>query len=311
MHDLLIIGGGPAGIAAAAYGLGKQLDVVLLCADFGGKAGARQQLAAQLEREHLVGEEAFQALRQTVAAQPHHVIEDYVIGVFKREQLFHVLTEHTTLHAEAVIVATGAWPTQLGIAHEHELVGHGLGYSIPTHAHLAAGREVAVVGSTARALRGVAELLHIATRVVLIAPFSGVLYSALGQRLCADRRVDILEGYTVTEVEASAGAMHAILVARGAHVQRLPVQAVFVDLGLVPNTQMVRQLVKLDEQGFIVIDGHHQSSLPGLFAAGDVTSGICEQIMIAIGAGASAAQSAYEYILAQRLGLASTSIGMR
>ena len=141
MHDLLIIGGGPAGLAAAAYGLGKQLDVVLLCADFGGKAGARQQFADQVEPEHLVGEESFQALQQTVAAQPNQIVEDYVIGVFKRAQLFHVLTEHTTLHAPAMIIATGARPTQLGIAHENELIGHGLSYSIATHAHLAAGRD--------------------------------------------------------------------------------------------------------------------------------------------------------------------------
>jgi thioredoxin reductase len=310
MHDLLIIGGGPAGLAAAAYGMGKQLDIKLLRADFGGKAGA-QQIADQVEPEHLIGAEAFQALRQTVAAQPHRIVEDYVIGVFKREQLFHVLTERTTLHAPAVIIATGARPTQLGIANEHELIGHGLSYSITTHAHLAAGRAVAVVGSTARALRGVAELLHSAARVVLIAPFPGALSSALGQRLRADPRVNLLEGYTVTEVESSAGAVHAIYVARNGHVQRLPVHAVFVDLGLVPNTQMVRQLVQIDAHGFIVIDDQHQASLPGLFAAGDVTNATCEQILIAIGAGAHAAQSAYGYILAERLGPESHAVGAR
>lgn len=311
MHDLLIIGGGPAGLAAAAYGLGKQLDVVLVCAGFGGKAGQRQQLVDQANREHLVGEEAFTALWDTVAAQPKRMVEDQVISVFKREQLFHVLTERTTLHAPTVIIATGARPTQLGIAHEHEFTGHGLGYSIATHAHLAAGREVAVIGSTARALRGVAELLHIATRVVLIAPFPGALNSALGQCLRANPRVDLLEGYTVTEVQASDGAVHAIQVARNRQVQRLPVQAVFVELGLVPNTHMVRQLVRLDEHGFIVIDDHNRTSLPGLFAAGDVTSYLCEQILIAIGEGARAAQSAYDYSLVQRLGLDSIAIGTR
>jgi thioredoxin reductase (NADPH)/alkyl hydroperoxide reductase subunit F len=284
---------------------------MLLCAELGGKAGARQQLADQVEREYLVGEETYKALWQKIASQPKQIVDDYVIGIFKRKQLFHVLTERATLHAAAVIIATGARPTQLGIAHEHELIGHGLGYSITTHAHLAAGRDVAVVGSTARALRGVAELLHIATRVVLIAPFRGVLNSALGQRLRADRRVDLLEGYTVTEIESSAGAVHAIQVTRNDRTQRLPVQAVFVDLGLVPNSQMVRQLVQLDERGFILIGDQNQTSLPGLFAAGDVTSATCEQIMIAIGAGARAAQSAYEYILAERLGLESAAIGQQ
>jgi thioredoxin reductase len=311
MHDLLIIGGGPAGLAAAAYGLGKRLDSVLVCADFGGQAGARQRLADQAESEQLVGAEAFQALRQTVAAQPNQIADEYVIGMFKRDQLFHVLTEHTTLHAPAVIIATGARPTQLGIPNEQALIGHGLGYSIATHAQLAAGRVVAVVGSTARALRGVAELLHSAARVILIAPFPGALDSVLGQPLRADPRVKVLEGYIVAEIEPSGGAVHAIQVTRGGQVQRLLVQAVFVDLGLVPNTQMVRQLVQLDEHGFIMVDDHQQSSLPGLFAAGDVTSVLCEQILIAIGAGARAAQSAYDYILAQRLGLESRPVGAR
>jgi len=111
-------------------------------------------------------------------------------------------------------------------------------------------------------------------------------------------------------VESSAGAVHAIQVARNDHVQRLPVQAVFVDLGLVPNSQMVRQLAQLDERGFIVIDDQQQAALPGLFAAGDVTNAICEQILIAIGAGARAAQSAYAYILTKRLGLESRTVGM-
>ena len=210
-----------------------------------------------------------------------------------------------------MIVATGVHPTGLGIADEQQLLGHGLGYLIATHAHLAAGREVAVVGATERALRGVAELVHIAARIILIASSAGALNSMLGQRLRADPRVHLLEGYTVTELDASDGAVHAIQVARNGQVQRLPVQAVFVELGLVPNTHMVRQIVRLDEHGFIVVDDHNQTSLPGLFAAGDVTSYLCEQILIAIGEGARAAQSAYDYSLVQRLGLDSIAIGTR
>jgi thioredoxin reductase len=311
MHDLLIIGGGPAGLAAAAYGLGKQRDVRLVCAGFGGKAGQRQQLIGQARREHLVGEEAFIALRETIAAQSRCIVEDQVIGVFKRDELFHVLTGHTTLHAPAVVIATGAHPTGLGIADEQQLLGHGLGYSITTHAHLAAGREVAVVGATERALRGVAELVQIAARIVLIAPTPGALSSQLGQRLRADPRVHILEGYSVIDVEANSGTVYAIRVTRQALVQRLPVQAVFVDLGLVPNSHLVRQLVRLDQHGFIIVDDRNQTSLPGMFAAGDVTNRMCEQILIAIGEGARAAQGAYDYTLVQRLGLDSRAIDAR
>jgi len=311
MHDLIIIGGGPAGLAAATYALGTQLDVVLVCASFGGKAGARQQLADQIGPEHLVGEEAFKGLWHTVAAHPTRIVEGLVVGLFNRDGMFHVMTEGATLRARAVIVATGAQPTMLGIPHERQFIGHGLGYSIATHAHLAAGREVAVVGTTARALRGVAELVQRASRILLIAPYPGELDSVLGQRLRADPRIHLLEGYTVAEVETNAGAVHAILVTRRGAVQRLPVQAVFVDLGLVPNSQMLRQFVDLDAQGFIIVDAQHQTSQPGIFAAGDVTSAIGEQILIAIGEGARAAQSAYDYILAQRLGLQSAVLSVR
>ena len=309
MHDLIIIGAGPAGLAAAAYALGKQLDVVLVCGSFGGKAEQRQQLGDQVGREHVVGEEAFAALRQTVAAHPKRIVEDFVVGLFKRDELFHVLTERVTMHAPAVIVASGAQPARLSIPNEQQLVGRGLGYSITTHAHLAAGRQVAVVGSTARAVRGVAELVQIAESVVLIAPYPGQLQGLLGQRLCADRRIHILEGYTVIDIEVIDGAVHAIVIARDNAVRRLPVQAVFADLGLVPNTDIVRQLVRLDQHGFIVVDDRNQTSRPGLFAAGDVTSAICEQILIAIGEGARAAQGAYDYILGQRLGLEGKVLG--
>ena len=118
---------------------------------------------------------------------------------------------------------------------------------------------------------------------------------------------------SVAQVEKEFGVVETLigqlLIFHRGHVQRLPVQAVFVDLGLVPNSQIVRQLVQLDSHGCIVIDDQHQAALPGLFAAGDVTNLICEQILIAIGAGARAAQSAYAYILALRLELESRSVG--
>jgi thioredoxin reductase len=303
MHDLIIIGGGPAGLAAAAYALGKKLDVMLVCAGFGGKASERQYLARQGGRVHLIGEESFTEILRTVAAHPTHILDASVTHMVKYDEMFHVTTNRATLQAPAVILATGAQPATLGVDNEQLLVGHGLGYSVATHARLAAGREVAVVGSTTRALRGVAELVQMARHVVLVAPTPGELGSLLGRRLRADPRVDILDGYSVVAVESNAGAVQAIMVSQGDIARRLPVQAVFVALGLVPNTDMVSRLVTLDENGFVVVDDRNRTSRPGLFAAGDVTSSISEQVMIAIGEGVRAAQSAYDYILAQRLGL--------
>jgi thioredoxin reductase (NADPH) len=301
MHDLIVIGGGPAGLSAAAYALSKRLNVLLLCAKLGGKASEHQQFAGQRGHENLVGEEAVMALKRQITAHPDRIRTDLVISVFKRDGVFHVLTEHATLHTHAVMLATGTQPMLLGIPNEVQLVGRGLGYSITTHAHLAAGRDVAVVGATTRSLRGVAELLQIAHGVVLIAPYPGELGSTLGQRLREHPNVHLLEGYQITEVEAQEGAVCAIIVARGSVASRIPVQVVFVDLGMVPSVQMVRQLVQLDEQGFIVVDDQNRTSVRGLFAAGDVTTAGGEQMLIAVGEGARAALSAYDYVLAQRL----------
>lgn len=303
MRDLIIIGGGPVGLSAAAYALSKQLDVALICSKIGGQAGKRQQLAGQAEPERIEGESALEGFRAQVGDHPDRILQELVIGIVKRGEVFQVLTENQTLYARAVLLATGANAAPLGIPREPELVGHGLGYSITTHAHLAAGREVAVVGSTARALRGVAELVSIAARVVLIVPQPGELNSPLARPLRAHPKVHMLEGYQIAEVETAGGSVNAILVTRGDGVQRLPVQALFVAQGLVPNSQLVRQLARLDADGFVLVDEDNRTSLPGLFAAGDVTSMVAEQIVIALGEGARAAVSAYDYILAQRMGV--------
>lgn len=302
MHDLIVIGGGPAGLAAMAYMLSKQIDVVLICARFGGKAGERQRFAGQSERERLVGEEAIASFKRQISMCPERIVNATVIGLFKRDDVFHVLMERRTLHARAVIVATGAQPTLLGIRDEWDIAGRGLGYSVTTHTHAVAGLDVAVVGSTTRALRGVAELVQTARQITLIAPYPGQIESLLGQRLRESPKVQVLEGYQIKEIEVE-GTVRAIVAVGPDDVRRIAVQAVFADLGLVPNVQLVRQLVRLDEQGFIVVDNGQRTSLPGLFAAGDVTDEVGEQILIAIGAGARAALSAYDYILAERLRL--------
>jgi len=308
MHDLIVIGSGPAGLAATTYALAKRLDVLLIGTGLSGRAGDRQHYAGQSTPEELVGEEAVLNLQRHLAASTERIHTDTVLGVFKRDDVFHVQTEDTVRHAHAVIMATGVKPRMLGLPDEWRYVGLGLGYSITTHAQAVIGRDVAVIGSNAQALRGVAELVQTARSITLIAPDPGQLGSVLGQRLRMHPKVQLLEGYHVQEIEASGGAVHAIVVAQRDEVQRIPVAAVFVDLGLVPNTQLVRHFVQMDPQGFIIVDAQNRTSLPGLFAAGDVTSTIGEQILIAIGEGARAAVSAYDYILAQRLRLSMATL---
>lgn len=297
MHDLIIVGGGAAALSASVYALGKQLDVVVVYENMGGKAGTQQHLRGQSGDEYVAGAAAARALEQQVLAYPNCTICDRVTSVAKGDGVFHVVTEqHGTLESRAVLVATGAAPKLLEAPGAIELLGQGLGYSATTHAHIVAGKPVAVVGTTVRALRGAAELARTAAKVFIIAPDSDGLDTPLGQALRQRPNVELIEGYQVKSVVGPFN-VEALVLERGDEHRRLRVNAAFVDLGLEPNSAIVRRIAQTDADGFIWVDELNATTLPGLFAAGDVTTSFGEQILIAIGDGARAALSAYDYIL--------------
>lgn len=297
MRELVIIGGGAAALAAGMYALGKQLDFVMIYESLGGKAGWRQNLVGQEEAEYLAGEEAVRIFERKIAMQTDRTIRDTVTAVHRSDYGFRVETRnHGVLEALAVIVATGATPVRLKAPGAQELLGQGLGYSVTTHAHLLAGKTAAVIGATHRALRGVAELARTAEKVYLIVSephdVSLPMMHAISQR----PNVEILAGYTVDEV---AGPMNVeeIVVSREGQQRRIPVDAAFVDLGLRPCSECVQHLVRTNQDGFIWVDERMATTVPGIFAAGDVTTSFGEQVLIAIGDGARAALSAYDYLL--------------
>ena len=297
MYDLIIIGGGPAAAAAAVYALGKQLDFLVIYAEL-GKAGQTQQLAGKAEEEYLPGAEAVRLFERRVVSQAGRVLHDRVTEVAKESDRFRVVTQrHGVQESVTVIVATGATPIELAVPGAQELLGYGLGYSITTHAHIMAKKRVAVIGATVRALRGAAELARTAAQVYLIAPDAAGIETPLA-RLRRHPHVEILEGYEVQEVTGTQ-SIEQLVVARNEQTRQLQVDAVFVDLGLVPNSTFVRPLVQTDPDGFIWVDERNGTTLPGLFAAGDVTTAFGEQILIALGDGARAALSAYDYLLRQ------------
>lgn len=197
-----------------------------------------------------------------------------------------------------MIVATGATPTPLDVSGARELLGYGLGYSATTHAHLLEGKAAAVIGTTVRALRGAAELAQRASRVYLIAPDATGMTTPLAQALRKRPNVEALAGYQVQQIVGVTNVQE-LIVAREDEIRHLRVDAAFVDLGLMPNSMMVRPIVQTDLDGFIWVDDRNATTLPGLFAAGDVTTAFGEQVLIAIGEGARAALSAYDYLLAR------------
>jgi thioredoxin reductase len=299
MHDLIIIGGGAAGLSATLYALEKQLDVVAICEEVGGKAGTQQHLQGQSGDEYLAGAEAIALLERRVIARDGVLLRDRAINVAKSNNIFQVETQqHQSLTSRAVLMATGATPLKLDVPGAKALLDHGIGYSISTHAHLLAGKRAAVIGTTPRALRGVAELARSAAQVYLVAPDASSMAMPLAGMVRRLPNVTIFEGYQLKAIAGTHNVEHMLIERDGEHA-RIPVEAVFADLGLLPNSGAVRHIVQLEAAGFIPVDGRNATTLPGLFAAGDVTTAFGEQILIAIGDGARAAASAYDYILVQ------------
>ncbi len=299
MYDMIIVGGGPAALSATLYAQGKKLRSVLLFEELGGKVGWLHSPEGLGADQYLPGNEVVQLLVTKATQQGRAVINDQALRIARSALGFRVETQdHGVLESTAVLIATGTTPLVLRVPGAERLVQHGLAYSITTYAHLVAGMRVAVVGVSKRALVGAMELAHGAAQLYLIVPDPRILDNPLGAKLRQSANVKVYEGYEVTEVLGTT-AVEMVQIGCGSELQNLRVDRAFADLGLLPQTDAVCGLVETDARGFIVVNARRETTLAGVFAAGDVTTAPCEQVLVAIGDGARAAMSAYEYILVQ------------
>ncbi|MEK7277080.1 MAG: FAD-dependent oxidoreductase [Chloroflexota bacterium] len=299
MCDLIIIGGGPAGLTAAIYALRKRMDVLVISKDLGGKTNFRLQLP-DIEH-HLVinGEEIVNRFVNEIEYLDFAREMDEVEKIERAAEGYTVRTRSGREHAaRALIIATGAQGQRLDVPGEKEFMMRGLCYSAVSYAPLFIERETVVIGDTGLALRAAAELSKIARRVTLIAPTRGELDSAVGNRLRASRNVVIMEGYRVQKVLGDQFA-RTLVVQKNGDSAEIKSDVFFVELDLIANSDLVADLVDRDAKGRIKIDARNRTSAPGIFAAGDVTDAYAEQVLIAIGEGAKAALSVYEYLLGQ------------
>jgi len=298
-YDLIIVGGGPAGLTAAAYAIRKRIETMLISEDLGGKTNYKFTMPGIETHPIIDGEELVSKFKSQLQYLDFARHLDKVTKIERTTDGFTVSTRGgESFRGKAAIIATGVMPRRLNIPGEKEFLGRGVSYSAVSHAPLFIDMDVAVVGQGTTALQAVAELAQIAKHVHAIGTPTKLTESELGQKLKADGKVKFLTDFEVEEVRGKE-AVEEILVRNKANKaeQVIPVQGVFIESGYQTEGELYSHMVKTTADGRIMISENNQTNVPGLFAAGDITDVNAQQVVIAIGEGANAALSAYNYLL--------------
>jgi len=290
VYDLLIIGGGPAGVAAGVYAARKKLTAVIVADSFGGQSVVSADIQNWIGVKSISGLEFSSALEGHLRAQEGLEIREgervASLTELPEGNLSATLSSGATLEAHAVLLATGSVRRRLGVPGEQELDGKGVSYCSICDAPLFKNEPVVVVGGGNSALEAVIDLIPYASSVRLIHRGATLRGDQVTQeRIFADAKVSV--SYR-TEVVSISGTERVETVdirnSETNETSSLPARGVFVEIGLDPVSDLVRNLVKLDERGSVVTDSKTQrTSHPRIWAAGDVTDGLYRQNNISMG----------------------------
>jgi len=301
MRDLIIIGGGPAGLTSAVYAARKKMDTLLLTKEFGGQLMWTREIENYMGYQFISGPELMGKFEEQVKRFAVDTQYEEVTGIIvQSDGTFIVKTEEGEYQSKTVIVASGKRSRRLEVPGEMEFAGRGVSYCATCDGPLFAGKIVAVVGGGNSAVQAAIELANVSPTVYLVSKKDYIADPILLDKMQAAKNIIELKGY-ISEGIYGKDVVEKLIIRNIANglSQEIAVQGVFVEVGLQPNSEYVKNLVEVNNKQEIIIDCRTQTHIPGLFAAGDVTNGPDKQIVIAAGDGAKAALMAYEYLLHQ------------
>lgn len=301
LQDVTVIGGGPAGISAAIYAARKGLKVTVIADRIGGQVKDTMAIENLISVPQTTGPELSGALLQHLREYDITLKEHLRVNDIESGDIKHLtLSSGERIDTRTLIVATGARWRELGVPGEKENIGNGVAYCPHCDGPFFKGKDVAVIGG---GNSGIEAALDLAGIVKSVTVFEFLPELKADQVLVeqAERRdnITILKNVATKEILASEGKVSAIEYQDRAtdEVKQVELAGVFVQIGLVPNSQPVKELVEVTPHGEIVVDAKGQTSVDGIFACGDVTTVPYKQIIISMGEGAKAALAAFEYLM--------------
>jgi thioredoxin reductase len=298
MHDMIVIGGGLAGLAATLYGARRHLDVVLVSNSLGGKTNHHLALPKPNRQPVLQGAEIVRQLLDELEQSgcPHKA--EHVDRVSRHGEGFCVHTRQgSDLLASTVVVASGVRHGRLQVPGEEQFFMRGLSYSAVSYASSLSDETAVIIGDGKLAVRAAAELLVAVKHVFVVGPTAKSLSTPLGKKVSGASNATILEEHRVVEILGDDFARRIIVEGPAGDRREVVADVFFVEQSILPNSQMVMGLLDLEPSGHIKMDERSRTNVPGIYAAGDVTNTYIEQVWVAVGGGAKAALSTYEYLL--------------
>ncbi len=307
MYDTIILGGGPAGVAAGIYATRKKIKTLLITQEFGGQSVVSDNIENWIGTPSITGIELAKNLESHLRAQKGIEIKspEKVLAVQNNsKEIFTVVTDKNSYQTKTVIVTLGGRHRRLDVPGGQEFEGKGIAYCSTCDAPIFANKSVAVVGGGNAGLEAVQDLIPYAKEIYLLTNIDSlngdpVTIEAIKK---SDKLKKIIYNVEITQIKGNNFVQQLKYndkPSKKSYV--LDVQGVFVEIGSVPNSEVVKSLVDLNKGGQIIIDHRlGTTSHPAIFAAGDVTDVAYQQNNISVGDGVKAALSAYNYLLKRK-----------
>jgi alkyl hydroperoxide reductase subunit F len=300
-YDLLILGGGPAAMSAAVYAARKMMNIAIITKDFGG------QIRETSEIENWLGFQSINAKDLADSFEEHVKGFDIPVGlgtsvteIKKKGAAFTVLADDNKIYSSrTLIIATGKRHRPLNVPGEKKLLGRGVAYCATCDAPFFKGKKVVVAGGGNSAFTTAVDLLKVEAEVTLVNFIKGwQADESLQERMKQAGKVSLLDYHQIVKIEGKDSVAGVVVKNReNNREKKLRANGVFIEIGLSPNNEPIKNLVELNEHGEIIVDCSCRTSVEGLFGAGDVTTVPHKQIVISAGEGAKAALSAYDYLI--------------
>ncbi|MFA4999339.1 MAG: FAD-dependent oxidoreductase [Parcubacteria group bacterium] len=301
MYDLVIIGGGPAGVSAGIYAARKKIKTVVITDSFGGQSAVSRNIYNWIGTKSISGWELAKSLEEHLRSQEGiEILEDKVSEIIRNNGEFLVKTASgKETETKTILICAGGKHRLLNVAGEEKFIGKGVVFCATCDAPLFKGKEVAVVGSGNAGLEAVIELIPYASKIYLIefksevkgdpTTYEDVLRSGKTEVILNAKIKEILGNNLLTGLKYED--------INSGEEKELTIEGVFVEIGMTPNSDMVKDLVDLNDKGEIVIDySTGKTSLKGIWAAGDITDSDYKQNNIAAGDAARAVLDIYSYL---------------